>query len=317
MLVSGVGPGDEVIVPAMTFCATANAVVHTGARPVFADVELGGLTLDPVDVERRITSRTKAIMPVHLHGRPADMEALRRIADRSGLLLLSDAAHAIETRWRGKTVAQLSDLTCYSFYVTKNMTTVEGGMIATDRDAWAEKIKVYALHGMTQDAWARFSDKGYKHYEVVTPGFKYNMTDIQASFGLHQLRRVEENLGKRERLWRTYDEAFRGLPLVLPQPPEDGTRHALHLYTLRTTAETPLTRDAIMGSLHEKGIGTGVHYTALHLHRYYREAYGYRQGMLPNTEEVGATTFSLPFGPSLTDEEIARIVAAVRAACGV
>ena len=192
------------------------------------------------------------------------------------------------------------------------MTTVEGGMIATANKEWADRIKVLALHGMSQDAWARFSDTGYKHYEVVSAGFKYNMTDLQASFGLHQLRKLESNLLRREAIWTTYNKAFRELPLILPADPEPGTRHSRHLYAVRTTSQTGLNRDGLMEALYKRNIGTGVHYTALHLHRFYREKYGYREGDFPNAEAVGASTLSLPLSAGMTDEDVKDVIDAVR-----
>jgi dTDP-4-amino-4,6-dideoxygalactose transaminase len=312
MLAAGIGPGDEVIVPAMTFCATANAVIHAGATPVFADISLPGMTLDPADAARKITPRTRALLPVHFHGRPADMGPLRECASKHGLIVIDDAAHAVETRYNGKNAGQLGDLTCFSFYITKNLTTVEGGMIATANKAWADRIKILALHGMSQDAWARFSDAGYKHYEVVSAGFKYNMTDLQASFGLHQLRKLERNLLRREAIWAAYNQAFRELPLLLPPEPQPNTRHSRHLYAVRTTPQTGVSRDGLMEALYKRNIGTGVHYTALHLHRFYREKYGYREGDFRNTEAVGASTLSLPLSAGMTDEDVRDVIEAVK-----
>jgi dTDP-4-amino-4,6-dideoxygalactose transaminase len=314
MLAAGLKKGDEVIVPAMTFCATANAVIHAGATPVFADIELPGMTIDPADVKRKITKRTKAILPVHFYGRPADMDALGALARRHRLVLIGDAAHAIEARYHGKTISEVCDITCFSFYITKNLTTVEGGMVATGRGAWADRIKVLALHGMSKDAWARYSDKGFRHYEVVSAGFKYNMTDLQASFGLHQLRRLEQNLARREAIWQRYNHALAGLPLVLPADPAPDTRHARHIYAVRVTADSPLDRDELMDELYKRNIGTGVHYTALHLHRYFRKTYGYKKGDFPNAEKVGAATLSLPLSPRLTDEDVKDVIEAVKEA---
>jgi dTDP-4-amino-4,6-dideoxygalactose transaminase len=312
MLAAGIGPGDEVIVPAMTFCATANAVIHAGATPVFADSTLPEMTLDPVDAARKISRRTRALLPVHFHGRPAAMGPLRDLASKHGLIIIDDAAHAVETRYNGKNMGRFGDLTCFSFYITKNMTTVEGGMIATANKEWADRIKVLALHGMSQDAWARFSDTGYKHYEVVSAGFKYNMTDLQASFGLHQLRKLESNLLRREAIWTAYNQAFRELPLMLPPDPEPGARHSRHLYAIRTTPQTGLCRDGLMDELYKRNIGTGVHYTALHLHRFYREKYGYREGDFPNAEAAGASTLSLPLSTGMTDDDVKDVIEAVR-----
>jgi dTDP-4-amino-4,6-dideoxygalactose transaminase len=314
MLAAGIKKGDEVIVPAMTFCSTANAVVHAGATPVFADIGLPGMTIDPADVKRKITKRTRAVLPVHFYGRPADMDALRALARKHRLVLIGDAAHAIETRYHGKTIGQLCDITCFSFYITKNMTTVEGGMVATGRKEWADRIKVLALHGMNKDAWARYSDKGYKHYEVVSAGFKYNMTDLQASFGLHQLRRLETNLAHRETIWQAYNRGLAGLPLILPADPAPDTRHARHIYAVRVARGSPLDRDELMDALYKRNIGTGVHYTALHLHKFYRENFGYKRGDFPNAESVGKTTLSLPLSPKLTNEDVQDVIGAVKVA---
>jgi dTDP-4-amino-4,6-dideoxygalactose transaminase len=316
MLAAGIGPGHEVIVPAMTFCATANAVIHAGATPVFADVLPQAMTLDPADVEHRITPRTRALLPVHFHGRPADMDALRAIASRRKLLIIDDAAHAVEALYNGRHMGRLADISCFSFYITKNMTTVEGGMIATRNSDWADRIKVLALHGMSRDAWARFSDAGYRHYQVVDAGYKYNMTDLQASFGLHQLQRLESNLARRETIWNTFNSAFKSLPLLLPPDPEPNTRHSRHLYAVRVTPETGLDRDSLMHELYRRNIGTGVHYTALHLHTYYREKYGYKPGDFPNAEAIGASTLSLPLSAGMSDRDVGDVIEAVREILG-
>jgi dTDP-4-amino-4,6-dideoxygalactose transaminase len=312
LLVSGVGPGDEVITTPMTFCATANAILHAGARPVFVDVDAGTMNLDPAAVAAAITPRTRAVVPVHLAGRPCPMKRFEALAARHGLLVIEDAAHCIEGCYQGRKVGAISPLTCFSFYVTKNMTTGEGGMVTTDSDEFAARLKMYALHGMSADAWHRFSDRGYKHYQVVFPGFKYNMTDLQAALGLHQLGRLADHLRRRNEIWQQYDDAFADLPVLRPAPAEPETVHARHLYTLRVLPDAGKDRDQVLQELHELGIGTGVHYTALHLHTYYREALGYRQGMFPNAEAIGASTLSLPLSAKLTGEEVDRVIAAVR-----
>ncbi len=313
LLVSGVEPGDEVITTPMTFCATANAILHAGARPVFVDVDPDTMNLNPAEVEAALTPRTRAIVPVHLAGRPCPMDEIHALAARHGLLVIEDAAHCIEGRYRGRKVGAISPLTCFSFYVTKNMTTGEGGMVTTDNDEFAAKLKMYALHGLSADAWHRFSDKGYKHYQVVFPGFKYNMTDMQASLGLHQLGRLEARLARRNEIWRWYDEAFADLPVRIPAPAEPDTVHARHLYTLRVLPERcGKSRDEVLQDLHTRGIGTGVHYTALHLHPYYRETFGYREGMFPHAEKIGASTLSLPLSAKLSGADVSRVIEAVR-----
>jgi dTDP-4-amino-4,6-dideoxygalactose transaminase len=306
-------PGDEVIVPAMTFAATANAVIHAGGRPVLADIDRRTMCLDPEDAERRITPRTRALIPVHFAGRPCDMDALLGLARRHGLKVIEDCAHAVETLYHGCHAGTLGDLGAFSFYVTKNVTTAEGGMVTTADGVRAKRIMTLALHGLSADAWKRFSDEGYKHYEVVEPGFKYNMTDLQASLGIHQLRRVEDNLVVRRDLWAYYDDAFADLP-VFPVPVEEpATRHARHLYTLLLDLDRLRAgRDEVQQALHRQRIGTGVHYRALHLHRYYQEALGYARGDLPNAEWISERTLSLPLSPKLTDDDVLDVVAAVR-----
>ena len=313
LLALGVKSGDEVIVPAMTFAATANAVIHAGARPVFADCGRRTMTLDPADVQRRITKHTRAIIPVHFAGRPCDMDELMTLAHRHRLKVIEDCAHAIESEYKGKKCGLIGDIGCFSFYVTKNVITGEGGMITTSSQAVADRVKVLALHGMSHDAWARFGDKGYKHYRVVSAGFKYNMTDLQASLGIHQLARIEVNARRRAAIWRRYQAAFKDLPVCLPPEPEKRTRHARHLYTLLVdTDKSPISRDELMKRLDRRGIGTGVHYTALHLHPFYQRTFGCRPGDHPASEWVSRSTLSLPLSPKLTDADVRRVIAAVR-----
>lgn len=311
-----VGPGDEVITTPMTFCATANAILHTGAKPVFADCQPDTMNIDPAAIEAAITPRTKAIVPVHFAGRACDMKAIRAIAARHGLLVIEDAAHAIETTCSEGKVGSMSDATCFSFYVTKNMTTGEGGMITTHRPELAAKCKVLGLHGMSADAWSRFSDKGYRHYDVVQPGFKYNLTDMAASLGLTQLPRLADWLIRREQIWSQYDEAFASLPVTTPLSAEPGSVHARHLYTLIIRDDAPLRRDEFVAGMHELGIGTGIHYRALHTHAYYRDHYGYAPEQFPNAWYIGERTVSLPLSPKLRDEDVARVISAVRRLLG-
>jgi dTDP-4-amino-4,6-dideoxygalactose transaminase len=313
MIAIGIEPGDEVIVPAMTFAATANAVIHAGGRPVLADVDRDTMCLSPEDVEQRITPRTRALIPVHFAGRPCRMEPLAKLAARHRLRIIEDCAHAIETLYHGRHVGTLGDIGAFSFYVTKNVVTGEGGMVTVANEAWAARIKTLALHGLSADAWKRFSDEGFKHYEVIEPGFKYNMTDIQGALGLHQLARVESNLVRRREIWAQYDEAFAGLPVILPLPEEPGTRHARHLYTLLVDLDRLRGgRDEVQAALHHQRIGTGIHYHALHLHRYYRETFGYVSGDFPNAEWISERTLSLPLSPKLSDEDVQDVIFAVR-----
>jgi len=293
--------------------ATANSVIHVGATPVLVDCEPGTMLIDPKAVEAAITEKTRVIVPVHFAGRPADMTALEAIARPRGIKLLEDAAHAIETVHQGRKVGTIADATAFSFYVTKNVITGEGGMVTTQDEELAAWIKVAGLHGMSKDAWKRYSDQGYKHYEVVFPGFKYNMMDLQASIGLHQLARVEENWEKRRRLWDRYLAAFGDLPLDLPPEIRPGDRHAYHLFIVEVqTEKLRMDRDEVMMALHKENIGTGIHYRAVHVHPYYRETYGYRPGQLPVSDRISERTLSLPFSTRMTEEDIEDTFAAVR-----
>jgi dTDP-4-amino-4,6-dideoxygalactose transaminase len=312
LLALGIGAGDEVITTPMTFAATANAILHVGALPVFADVDPATMLILPENVERAITARTKAILPVHLAGRPCDMDAILAIARKHGLSVLEDAAHAIEARCGNRQVGSIGDLTAFSFYVTKNLTTAEGGMVTTDNDEWADKIRILRLHGMDRDAYKRFGGEGYRHYEVVALGYKYNMTDVQAALGIHQLKRLERSWLRRDEIWRRYQHGLVGLPLMRPAPDAPNTRHARHLYTVQIAPpECGRTRDQVLNDLNALKIGTGVHYTALHLHPYYRNTFGYREGAYPNAEKIGASTLSLPLSAKLTDQDVEDVIEAM------
>lgn len=313
LIALGVRPGDEVIVPDMTFVATANAVVHVGARPVIVDVDRGTMNIDPAAVGRAVTDRTRVIVPVHFAGRPADITALEAIARPRGIRILEDAAHAVETRHRGRAAGTMGDCAAFSFYVTKNVITGEGGMVTTDNDEIAAWIKVAGLHGMSKDAWKRYSDSGFRHYEVVFPGFKYNMTDLQASLGIHQLARVEENWIRRRELWRRYLEAMRDLPVDLPVPVDEGDRHAYHLFTIiLRTEHLRMSRDEVLHALHLENIGTGVHYRGLHLHPYYRDQAVARPEDLPNSAHLSDRTLSLPFSTRLSEADVEDVLDGVR-----
>lgn len=312
MLVAGLNPGDEVITTPMTFCATVNTIIHAGATPVLVDCDRDTMLIDPQRIEDAITPRTRAIVPVHMAGRPCNMDAITDIAQRHNLIVIEDAAHAIETVYKGKKIGNISQLTCFSFYVTKNIITGEGGMVTTNNPDFADKIKMYGLHGMSRDAWKRFSDDGYKHYQVVFPGFKYNMMDIQAAIGIHQLDRIEAGLQRRNEIWDIYNKAFANLPVCLPAPDEPDTLHARHLYTLMIDEqESGISRDAFMNTLHKMNIGTGVHYLGVHLHPYYIDRFGFKPEDYPNATWVSERTVSIPLSPSLTNEDIEYVIDAV------
>lgn len=312
-----IGPGDEVITTPMTFAATANSIVHTGATPVFVDCERDTLNIDPARIEAAITERTKAILPVHFAGRALAMDELNALAKKNNLRLIEDAAHALETRYKGRTIGQMGgDTACLSFYVTKNITTAEGGMLLTNDDDVARRARVLSLHGLSADAWSRYSDAAPKHYEVVVPGYKYNLTDLASSIGLVQLKNIEQWLLRRDELWDRFNEAFADLPIITPAPVEPETRHARHLYTLLVTDDAPVDRDGFRTGLHGEGVGSGIHYAPLHRHPYYRDRFGYTDEQFPNAAFVGSRTLSLPLSPKVTDEQADRIIAAVRKVAG-
>ena len=312
MIVAGLKEGDEVITTPMTFGATANAILHSRAKPVFADISLPSMNINPENIEAQITDKTKAIVPVHFAGRPCDMQSIKAIAQKHHLIIIEDAAHALEATYHGQKVGTIGDLTVFSFYVTKNLVTGEGGMITTGNGAYAEMIQTYALHGMSKGAWKRYSDEGFKHYRIVYPGFKYNMMDIQAALGIHQLSRTESSLKRREEIWHRYDHAFQNLPLDVPPPPEEDTTHARHLYTiLLKLDELTADRDTIQQALYEEKIGTGIHFIALHLHPYYQETFGYKRSDYPNATYVSERTISLPLSAKLTDEDVTDVIKAV------
>jgi len=312
MQVLGIGPGDEVLVPAMTFVASANAVEHTGATPVLIDAVPGTGMIDLDAAEAAVTARTRAIIPVHLGGRPIDMERLAALRDRHDLLVIEDAAHAIGAEWGGRRIGAFGNVTVYSFYVTKNISTIEGGALVTDDLEIAREVERLALHGLSLGAWQRFSDSGFRHYEVVRPGFKYNMTDVQASLGLHQLPMLDAWIERRAELWQRYDALLAGLPLSTPRPPEPDTRHARHLYQVLLDPMTPVSRDELLDGLAARNIGAGVHYRGVHLHPFYRDKYGLEPARFPVAGGISERTLSLPLSPKVTEADQDDVVAALR-----
>ena len=312
VLAARIQPGDEIITTPLTFCATVNAIIHAGAVPVLADVDPLTMNIDPKRIGERITPRTRAILPVHFAGRPCDMDSLCAIAEEHDLKVIEDCAHAIETEYKGRKAGTIGDFGCFSFYVTKNIITGEGGMVLAKREEDIARIKVLGLHGMSKDAWKRFSDEGYRHYQVVDCGFKYNMMDLQAAIGIHQLRRVDAYWERRAQIWQTYNQAFADLPIGLPAPPELHTRHAHHLFTvLIDEAKTGVSRDTFLDRMTAEGIGVGVHYLSLPEHPYYQQTFGWRPEDYPNAMRIGRQTVSLPISAKLSGEDIEDVIQAI------
>lgn len=313
MIASGIGPGDEVITTPMTFCATVNAIIHSGATPVLADIDPLTLNINPEMIEATITPHTRAILPVHFAGRPCEMDAIMTIADKHGLKVIEDCAHAIETEYKGKKVGTIGDFGCFSFYVTKNIVTGEGGMVLARNLKDIERIKILALHGMSKDAWNRFSDAGYKHYQVVECGFKYNMMDLQAAIGIHQLKRIKSYRERREEIWSLYMDKLSGLPITLPAPVNEDQVHAFHLFTLQIDDdECGISRDEFLSGMTKQNIGIGVHYMSIPEHSYYQQHYGWVPEKFQNAMNVGRKTVSLPLSPALTDNDVNDVIEAVK-----
>ena len=314
----GIGPGDEVIAPTLTFTATTEVVRYLGADPVLVDVDPVTLNMDPAQVRAAITPRTKAIMPVHYGGLACDMDAILAIAQEHGLKVAEDAAHALPTTWRGTLVGQLaSDVTVFSFYANKTITTGEGGMAVTRDPDLAKRMRVMRLHGMNRDAFDRFTSKTPAwYYEVVAPGFKYNMTDVAAAMGVQQLARLPAFVQRRQYLAQRYHAALAGLPLVLPAEAPAGDMHAWHLYVIRLAPGARLSRDVLVQGLSDLGIGTSVHYVPLHRHPYWRDRYQLTPDMFPQADAAYQAMVSIPLFTAMTDADQDRVIAALHTLLG-
>jgi dTDP-4-amino-4,6-dideoxygalactose transaminase len=317
MLAADIEPGSEVITTPLTFCATVNAILHAGLVPVLADVDPSSQNIDPDAIEAAITPRTRAILPVHFAGRPCAMDRIMAIARKHNLVVIEDCAHAVEAEFNGKPLGTFGDFGCFSFYVTKNLVTGEGGIILGRSEDQVARARILALQGMSQDAWHRFGDKGYKHYQVVECGFKYNMMDLQAAIGLHQLARIEQSWRRRCEIWRRYDEAFARLPIVLPAPAQANTRHGRHLYTVMINAQhCGIERDEFLEAMNAARIGTGVHYLSIPEHPYYQQRFLWRPEWWPNAMKLGREIVSIPLSPAMSDGDVTRVIDAIRGILG-
>lgn len=311
----GIGPGDEVIVPTMTFCSTIHVVEHVGARPVLIDVEPETLTIDPQKIEKAITKKTKAIMPVHIYGHPCKMKEIIELAKRYNLIIIEDAAHALPAYHDGRLVGSPIDgiiwATCFSFYATKNITTAEGGMITGEKE-FIENARIWSLHGMSKDAWKRYSDSGTWYYEVVVPGFKCNMTDIQASLGIHQLKKLPKFQERRRYIVDSYNRAFSSLPEIKLPVERPGAKSAWHIYAIRLNLEMlRINRDQFINEMNKRKIGVSVHFIPNHIQPYYRNKYGYKPDDFPVAYKEYFRLVSLPIYPKMSDEDINDVIEAV------
>lgn len=314
LLAFEIGPGDEVVTTPLTFCATANVIIHAGATPRFADIDPETWNLSPAAAAAAVTPRTRALLPVHFAGRPADLSAFRRLSSKHGLMLVDDCAHAVEAVAGGRKVGSAADVSCFSFYATKNLTTGEGGMLTTADAEVAAFARTASQHGISRDGWARYKEMGSPHYDVLFPGFKYNMMDVQAAIGLHQLAGLDARQVRRQAVWRIYDEGLAELPLGRPAPVASGDVHARHLYSILVGPESGWTRDELARHLAEAGIATSVHFRALHLHPYYEKRFRLGRGMFPVAERISDQILSLPLGGGMSDAEAHVVVDAIRRA---
>jgi len=309
----GAKEGDEIIIPTLTFAATAEVVLYFKATPILVDCERDTLNLDPCHLEAAITSKTKAIVPVHFGGQPCDMSRILEIARSYRLNVIEDAAHALPASYQGKKVGTLSDITCFSFYATKTITTGEGGMATTENSEWAKRMRMMSLHGISHDAWKRYTKEGSWYYEILNPGFKYNLTDIAAAIGIEQLKKCDGYCESRKRIALIYDSCFADLPEIQTPVCRSNVEHAWHLYVIQLNLERlRLTRNEFVEALRDEGIGTSVHFIPLHLHPYYRDKFGYKPSDFPNASSAFERIVSLPIYPTMTETNIEVVISAVK-----
>ena len=309
----GIKSGDEVIVPTMTFTATAEVVLYLGARPVLVDCRTDDLNIDVDRIEAAITNNTKAIVPVHIAGRPCAMDQILAIAQRHGLRVIEDAAHALPASHCGRKVGAIGDITCFSFYATKTITTGEGGMATTNNPEWASRMRMMSLHGISHDAWDRYTEKGSWYYEVLRPGYKYNMTDIAAALGIEQLKKCDAFYQARLRIAERYDEAFADLPEIETPADCSGLQHAWHLYIIQLNPDRlRANRQDFIKALNSRKIGTSVHFIPLHLHPFYKQTYGYQASDFPQASTAFDRIVSLPIYPMMTERDVSCVIGAVR-----
>jgi dTDP-4-amino-4,6-dideoxygalactose transaminase len=318
LVAAGIGPGDEVITTPMTFAASANTIIHTGAKPVFVDIDPKTGCIDPDEIEKKITSKTKAIVPVHYSGQACDLDRIYEIADKYNLFVSEDAAHAIYTRYKGRMIGNHPKGTVsFSFYATKNLATGEGGMLVTDDEEIANKARVLVTHGMSKNAWNRYAQGGSWLYDIEEPGYKYNMFDLQAAIGIKQLERLEEMQKRRDEIAKMYNEAFKDIVgIEIPNVPDFTTTHSWHLYIIKVSNEKlKIDRNQFITELNQRNVGTSVHFIPVHLMSAYRNRFGYKKGDFPNAEKWFESIISLPLYSTMNDNDVEYVIEAVKDVC--
>ena len=309
----GIGNGDEVITTPYTFAATAEVVINSDAKPVFVDVEKDTYNIDPAKIEDKITNKTKAIIVVHYAGHACEMDKIMEIAEKYDLYVIEDAAHAIGSKYKDKKIGSIGDVTCFSFYATKNITTAEGGMITTNREDLADKMRILSLHGISKDAWKRYSSEGSWYYEIEYSGYKYNMSDLQASIGIHQMEKLDQMQKRREEIADMYNKSFDQIAQITTPTVKRYATHAWHLYPIQVNSDMlSINRNEFIEALKAENIGTSVHFIPLHLHPYYKEKYGFKGDDFPNAEFLYKNEISLPIYPKMEDKDVEDVITAVK-----
>jgi len=309
LIALGIGEGDEVIITPFTFAATANVIIQVGAKPVFVDIKKDTYNIDPEEIEKSITTKTKAIIPVHYAGQPCEMDKIMKIAKKHNLFVIEDAAHAIGAEYKGRKIGTIGDLTCFSFYATKNMTTGEGGAITTNNKKLAEKIEILRLHGMSRDAWKRYSKKGSWYYEIEECGWKYNMTDIQAALGIVQLKKLDKFIEIRRKYVQIYNKELSKIKGIITPYEMPNVKHVYYLYPILLENYD---RDKFINKMAKNGIQCSVHFIPLHLHPFYRKKFGFKRGDFPNSEWVYEREVSLPLYPKMKYSDLAFVIQTIK-----
>jgi perosamine synthetase len=314
----GIKKGDTIITTPMTFAATAEVIRYFNAKPIFVDIVPDTMNIDAEKLETTIESlaikrlKAKAIIPVHFAGHPCDMDTIMKIAESHDMKVIEDAAHVLPAKYKNHMIGTIGDITCFSFYATKNISTGEGGMAVTDNLEWAERMRIMSLHGISKDAWKRYTAEGNWYYEIIAPGYKYNMTDMAAALGIVQLRKADFFQQRREEIAALYNNAFRNLPQIEPPATKEDIRHSWHLYIIKLNVELlTIDRNQFIEELKSRGIGTSVHFIPLHIHPYYRDTYGYKPEDFPVAYETFRRIITLPLYPKMSDEDVQRVIETV------